>query len=279
MTRIVLELGCNHQGDARLAEQMVLDAAKLGAFGVKLQKRCPEAIPEELKSLPRNPDTSFGETYYAHRKALELSDDDLLSLKKLAESLGLVFAVSAFDLCSLRLLVEELGVKYVKLPSQYLLHHEMNAYLCGKKNDYGLFTMRSTGMHTVMEVGQAIHTWPMFDVTMYCRSVYPLSFEQVDFAAARMVYDWLPPEQRGYSSHDIEGCAVVSMVLLGATWIERHYTLDKELKGSDHHTVSSDYAEMEVLLNAVHDAEHPLNFATLALKEEVANAEFYRRGT
>lgn len=276
---MIFELGCNHQGDLDLARRMVDDAKALGAWAVKIQKRSMDAIPEEQRSIPRDLANSFGDTYYAHRKALELSDESILRLKEHAEQQGLVFMTSVFDVESLRCAVEELNIKHVKLPSQLFGLMDVRAYLALKKAEYGLFVLRSTGMHTTREVLNDI-TSSLFDMTMYCRSIYPCKFEDVDFGSARLVFECLSPSERGYSSHDARGEAVPLMVMLGAQVVERHYTLDKTMKGSDHHTVSSDYADMQKLIESIREMEEIVavkNYEELASVDERANRVFYMR--
>lgn len=275
-TRVLLELGCNHQGELSLAEQMVDDAAALGAWGVKIQMRDVEAIPEEKKRLPRDPATSFGDTYYAHRAALELTDAAITALKARAEALGLVFAASVFDARSARRAVE-LGIRFIKTPSQLLEDEEVNDFLSRWRQGHPGFTMRSTGMHTTREVLRAVRLWE-FNVTMYCRSLYPCRLASLDLGSARVLYAHLAEWERGYSSHDAGGEAIPWMVLLGATLVERHYTLDKGMKGSDHHTVSSDFEEMARIMAEIGEVEGMLttrNMDALECAEERANRAFY----
>ena len=278
-TKIILELGCNHQGDVQLAAQMIEDAASLGVHGVKLQLRDVESIPKEQRDLPRDLSNSFGETYYTHRAALELDADELIYLKELAEGHGLVFMVSVFDLISAQRAVEEYKIKYIKLPSQFYLDSNLNTYLALNRGEHRLFLARSTGMHTVSEVFNSLGAFK-FDMTLYCRSIYPHSLGEANIAFAKLLYSRLPAERRGYSSHDKDGELIPLMIALGASWIERHYTLDKNLKGSDHHTVSSDYNDMTRILRDVNEIERALTLCdidTLDSANERAAAEFYRR--
>lgn len=276
-TRVMLELGCNHQGSFDMARRMIDDAKQLGAHGVKLQKRTPDDMPEDVKQKRRDAKTSFGDTYYEHRKALELSLEDVARLKRHAEDRNLLFAESVFDLQALDDVLS-IGVKCVKLPSQFLRHASLNeAVVAARKSGKVSLTMHSTGMHTVLET----MTCPWlddFDVTMYCRSVYPHDAAGADFGAALLMFSEMLPIRRGYSSHDKDGKLIPWMVMLGATWVERHYTLDKTLKGSDHRTVSSDYVEMQDIMRSIEETEALTsckNYSALSLAEEVANRKFY----
>ncbi len=275
----MLELGCNHQGDFDIARRMIDDAAQLDVYGVKLQVRDVELIPPDARDKKRDPATSFGDTYYTHRRALEFNDKQLTKLKEHAEIRSLTFAVSVFDLNSLKRAVEDLSIRHVKLPSQMYSNDAMCERLSSYRLSRGVFTMRSTGMHTTREVLAIIDKYE-FDVTMYCRSIYPCTMLESDFGSARAILAHLAAPQRGYSSHDKNGEAIPWMILLGATMVERHYTLDKNMKGSDHHTVSSDFEDMKRVLEQVEQVEELLeckNMGSLASPVERANREFYMK--
>lgn len=253
-TKIILELGCNHQGNFDNAMQMIDDAAKLGVWGIKFQKRDCDLIPKEIGATPRRPETSFGATYYEHRKALEFSVQQVAELKKCAESAGLKTVVTVFDLISMDQMIR-LGFEYIKLPSQFYSNYAMNLQLFDNRMvHHEIKTIVSTGMHTMRE----IELWPWFDrseITMYCRSIYPCGLNDIDFRMARELKGKLEYSRFGYSSHDKQGCAIPYMVLLGAEYIERHYTLNKEWKGSDHGTVSSDFKEMAEIIANISEME------------------------
>lgn len=280
-TRVMLELGCNHQGSVDLARRMIDDAQRLGVFGVKFQKRYPDSIPEETKRLPRNPKDSFGDTYYTHRKALEFDVDQVAALKRHAEYRGLAFAESVFDPHSLKDVLD-VGVRYVKLPSQFFGCEILSGQLVSWRDlRHDLFIMQSTGMHTTREV--VTSPWlKSFDVTLYCRSIYPHDVAQADLGSARTIFGALgDPDRCGYSSHDRDGTLIPWLVVMGASWVERHYTLDKAMKGSDHHTVSSDFAEMRGILDRIEEVEGMLecrNVDSLVDVQERANREFYMGG-
>ena len=276
-TRVLLEMGCNHQGDMDIAKTLIEHAHVLNAWGVKFQKRDIDAIPHEMRDKPRDPATSFGDTYYTHRKALEFTTEQALELKDFAEDMGLVFVESVFDEKSLRDMIS-IGVTHLKLPSQLFDNDEIVRPLVQHARNADVFIMRSTGMHVLREVVQA--SWlDFFDVTMYCRSLYPIvNIKDADLGFAHTLYAMLKPSQCGYSSHDKNGALIPYFVLLGATLVERHYTLDKSMKGSDHHTVSSDFEEMKLILESIEQMEEYMevrNYTHLASPVEIATREFY----
>jgi len=251
-TKIIAELGCNHNGNIDLAKQMIEECALLGIWGVKLQKRDVEGMGSE-RMLPRRSENSFGATYYEHRKALEFSPEQIMELYKLAKLRGLVFGVTVFDVVSAEQM-RQLPLDFIKLPSQLYSNYAMcRAVLKDDDNAPEIFT--STGMHTMQEIleWQYLH---MFDVVFYCRSMYPAGINDMNFAQMRTLSGALQIHQRlGFSSHDKDRIGIPVAVLLGAEYVERHYTLDKTMKGSDHATVSSDKADMLQIIESIEEAE------------------------
>lgn len=278
--RVILELGCNHNGSLATAKRMIDDAVRLGVYGVKIQKRDIDSLPDELKNKPRDPKTSFGSTYYEHRKALEFNEQQVMQLRQYAEERGLILAVSVFDKKSMSQMID-CSVRYVKLPSQFYSDVSLNdalleyrAHFSSPMCDSFMRTSVSTGMHTTDEVLSSEYLG-LHDVTYYCRSIYPFeTFEQADIGSAIAIYAQLDKEQCGYSSHDKDGFAIPEFVRIGAQWIERHYTLDKNMKGSDHGTVSSDFTEMRMILRKIDDALE-MRYAHKLCGEEMKVREVY----
>lgn len=256
-TKIILELGCNHNGLFNIAKKMIDDAEKLGIWGVKFQKRDPESMAEGLKLVPRKPENSFGANYYEHRKALEFSVEQIKSLAEYAKGKGLSVGVSVFDMISAEQMINA-GFDFIKLPSQFYSHYALNRFLINEKFIKGnLFLICSTGMHSFNEIVNWQY-FDQFDLTMYCRSIYPFELKDFDFDYATSLKGRLKNSVFGYSSHDKDGQAIFYSVLIGAKYIERHYTLDKTMKGSDHKTVSSDFAEMKRIIDDINRAEELL---------------------
>jgi len=270
-TKIILELGCNHNGSMDNARRMLDDAAELEVWGVKFQKRDIASIPDAMGAAPRNLETSFGETYLEHRKALELHVNQLAELTTYGKKLGLAVGVSVFDLVSLAQM-QKLPMDFIKLPSQLYANRLINHKLMRFE---GKITMASTGMHTVTELVNVDH-FGNHDVTFYCRSIYPAKVHEVRFGEMRRLFRELVPHASapGYSSHEAEGAGIWMAVLLGAEYVERHYTLDKTMKGHDHRTVSSDRDEMGVILQTVEEAEDYLGGEDMAPAELKIRKEY-----
>ena len=251
-TKIIAELGCNHNGNIDIAKQMNEECAELDLWGVKLQKRDVEGLGNE-GLIPRKLENSFGATYYHHRRALEFSAEQIMELYKLAKLRGLAFGVTVFDVASAEQM-RQLPLDFIKLPSQLYSNYSMcRAVLKDDDNAPEIFT--STGMHTMQEIleWQYLH---MFDVVFYCRSMYPANINDMNFAQMRTLARAMQVHQSlGFSSHDKDGLGIYVAVLLGAEYVERHYTLDKTMKGSDHATVSSDKADMKQIIDGIDEAE------------------------
>jgi len=232
---------------------MIDEAVKLGVWGIKLQKRDLTQLEYGAKYIPRDDDNSFGKNYYEHRAALEFDTKQIEELKNYAEKQKLEVVVTAFDINSIREMFK-IGIKYIKIPSQLLSNYEINRELVKTKEKSPFFNIIcSTGMHTISEVIE----WQYikdFDVVMYCKSIYPAKANQMNMANFRYLQENLK-NAVGYSSHDENGFAIPCAVILGARYIERHYTLNKAMKGSDHSTVSSDYFEMQRIIEEIKYAE------------------------
>lgn len=274
-TKIILELGCNHQGDELIAARIIDDAAALGVWGIKLQKRDIEAIPDEIKKQNRDMKNSFGPTYYEHRKALELNPDQIRRLAGYAKSKGLKAGISVFDLKSLFEMQRINEIDFIKLPSQLYSDDEIVEHLltCDK------LTAVSTGMHTLQEITEYKY-FGLSGITFYCRSIYPAGYYDCQLHNLKQITESLQKKNLksalGYSSHGLQGEEIAAAVLCGSEYIERHYTLDRTMKGSDHGTVSSDMDEMKRIIMQIQEAEDVLGESDALTDAELKVRKTYR---
>ena len=252
---LVAEIGNNHQGSLGIAREMVRAAAASGACAVKFQKRDMGALFTKAGlDAPYRGKNSFGDTYGRHRAALELSGEALAELKTLAESLGLTFFASAWDAPSLRLLVD-IGVELLKIPSADCV----NLPLLRLAGETGLPVILSTGMSGPSEVDAAVAELRRHHdriILMHCNSSYPCPDEQVGLPlidALRRRYG-LPV---GYSGHERGLGPTVAAVAFAPAVIERHFTLDRTLPGTDHQ-VSLSPADFAAMATMVREAEAAL---------------------
>lgn len=229
---LVAEIGNNHQGRVELAAELVRAAAAAGADAVKFQKRDVRALLTRAgRAAPYRGPNSFGPTYGAHREALELTFEELAELKALAESLGLTFFASAWDAPSLEgllgLEVELLKVASADLTSLPLIRRMVTT---------GLPIVASTGMSRWPEIDAAVAELTAAHrqvVLLHCNSSYPSADREICLPVMLELarrYE-LPV---GYSGHELGYAPSLAAAALGACLIERHFTLDKTLPGTDH---------------------------------------------
>ncbi|MBI9080395.1 MAG: N-acetylneuraminate synthase family protein [Pseudodesulfovibrio sp.] len=249
---IVAEIGNNHQGEFSIAKQMVEKAAAAGVQGVKFQKRDMEALlTREGRAAPYVGCNSFGPTYGEHRNALELSIEQMSELKTYSESLGLVFFASAWDEPSL-IQVLDMDVDLLKICSADLV----NVPLVRKYAAANVPVILSTGMSGLEDIDVAlaeIRSYHDDVVLLHCNSTYPCPEEQIGLPvmdALRERYG-LPI---GYSGHEQGLGPSVASVALGACVVERHFTLDKSLKGTDHQA-SLEPQELALMVKMIREVE------------------------
>jgi N-acetylneuraminate synthase len=255
--KLIAEFGCNHQGDKDIAIDMIYKAKEIGnVWGIKFQKRDIEVISDKVKIIPRSLNNSFGKNYYEHRKALEFSPEDLTLLKEVVEREGMQFICSTFDENSIDDIVKLVKCKYIKLPSQLFTRKDLRSQLLKLKNKYNFKIMVSTGMHEWEEIED--NEWLNHaDIIFHCISTYPTKITEMNLDTIRQLKN-ITDAKIGYSSHENEGIGIKLAVLTGAEYIERHFTLNTEMKGSDHGTVSSDPEEMKKIISDIEYAERIL---------------------
>ena len=229
---VIAEIGNNHNGDFGMAVELVKKAAECGVDAIKLQTKNPEkAFRPELLNMPYKHSNSFGETYRDHKLALELTESDTKELFDLAKGLGLVAFSAPFDVDSVEML-ERLDVPLYKIPSFHVVDLELIEAVCKT----GKPLIMSTGMSTWDEISTAvdlIRSYTENFVLLQCTSSYPSDFPDLNLSAIPELqkrYDCLV----GYSGHERGVGVGPGAVLLGACVIERHFTLDRTLKGPDH---------------------------------------------
>lgn len=238
--RIIAEIGCNHRGSIETAKELITTAALFCKVDVvKFQKRCNRELltPDQYEAPHPNPMHSYGDTYGKHREYLEFTPEQHNELKDFTESLGIVYSTSVWDTTSAKE-IAALEPELIKIPSACNLHYEMLDYLC---NSYRGEIHLSTGMTTVDEIEQTISFFEersrAKDVVLYaCTSGYPVPAKDVCLLEIpRMIEKYGERVKSiGFSGHHLGISIDVAAVALGATWIERHFTLDRTWKGTDH---------------------------------------------
>lgn len=237
---VIVEAGCNHMGQMDIAKDMIQTAAyfcKVDA--IKFQKRCPkELLTLEQYNAPRpNPSNAYGDTYGMHREFLEFDIDQHFQLKKWCEEAGIIYSTSVWDLTSAKE-IASLHPQFIKIPSACNIHFEMLGWLC---ENYEGEIQLSFGMTTREEEEKIVHFFEKNgrarDLILYnCTSGYPVLFKDICLLEiTRMKRQY---ENRvkaiGFSGHHLGIAIDIAAYTLGAQYIERHYTLDRTWKGTDH---------------------------------------------
>jgi len=236
----IAEIGGNHKGDMEIAKELIKVAAifcKVDA--VKFQKRHNiELLTKEQYEAPHpNPVNSYGDTYGAHREFLEFDVNQHAELKAYCEEVGITYSTSVWDTTSAKE-IAGLNPEFIKIPSACNNHYEMLGWLC-----VVFFEKHNRAK----------------DLVLYnCTSGYPVPFPDVcllDITTMIQKYD-SRVKTIGFSGHHLGIAVDIAAYTLGANVVERHYTLDRTWKGTDH-SASLEPAGMRKLardLKAVHQA-------------------------
>jgi N-acetylneuraminate synthase len=248
MTRpvVIAEIGCNHKGDMEIAHRMI---KLLGCFKtlnpesaidiVKFQKRTNKELltPEEYNAPHPHPENSYGATYGEHREFLEFNQDQHRQLKQWCEQEGLIYSTSTWDLTAAKEIVA-LNPELIKVPSASNLDFDMLGYL---RDNYKGEVHLSFGMTTKEEEKKIVDFFKekdrAKDLVLYaCTSGYPVPFEDICLNEITRLKETFGKDVKaiGFSGHHLGIAVDIAALALGATYFERHFTLDRTWKGTDH---------------------------------------------
>ena len=247
---IIAEAGVNHNGSLDLAIKLVEEAHKAGADAVKFQTFNPKAIitSDAPKAEYQKKQTGEGSQLGMLEK-LSLSHEEHRTLKEKCEELGIEFMSSPFDLDSATFL-KELGVNRFKIGSGELTNFPLLKHIASMN----MPTILSTGMATIEEIQTACEVFNKEDlILLHCNTEYPTPLEHVNLKAMLHINKETGVEY-GYSDHTLGFTACLSAVALGATVLEKHFTLDKTMDGPDH-SCSLEPHELKQMVGQVREAE------------------------
>ena len=230
---IIAEIGINHQGDVSIAKNLIQKAKECGADAVKLQKRSISRILTksglEMAYDNRN---SFGKTYGEHKIALELSEADYHELNTYCKKMDIIFCASGWDEESIDFL-DEMGIPFFKMASADLTNFPLLVHTA-KKNKPMILSTGMADMKMVQAAYSQVNQINNQIAILQCTSTYPSAFSEVHLNVLQIFMKEFPDTVIGYSGHE-QGIAIPpAAVALGAKIIERHFTLDRTMKGGDH---------------------------------------------
>ena len=258
-TLVIAEAGINHNGDLSLAKKLIRVAAHSRADYVKFQTFKTEDLVTRTasKSHYQKLNETDTESQFELLKKYELNKAMHIELISEAKNLGINFMSTAFDIENLNMLIS-LGQKFIKVPSGEIT----NLPYLRKIGEFRKEVMLSTGMSTIDEVGAAVRilvnsgTDQSKITVLHCTSSYPTSYSDVNLLAMLEMKNRFGVNV-GYSDHTMGTEVAVAAVALGATVIEKHFTLDKNLPGPDHST-SLLPDELKMMVNQIRNIENSM---------------------
>ncbi|OPG12353.1 N-acetylneuraminate synthase family protein [Microbispora sp. GKU 823] len=230
---VIAEIGHNHGGSLERARDLFRRAAENGAHAAKLQKRENKTLfTRAMYDQPYTGRNSYGPTYGAHREALEFGRDDYAALTELAAEVGIDFFSTAFDMPSVDFLMD-FDPPAIKIASADLTNTPLLAYAAKT----GKPLIVSTGGGTMDDVRRACDTVLPLNpnlALLQCTAVYPAAPADLNLAVIGTFRAEYPDVVVGFSGHDLGPDASFIAYALGARVIEKHFTLDQSLPGTDH---------------------------------------------
>lgn len=277
-TTIIAEAGVNHNGDIDMALRLVDAAADAGADYIKFQTFNASKLVAKSAKLADYQRANVGEdSQLAMLKKLELSADDHRRLMRRAEERDIKFMSTAFDLDSIAFLAE-LHLDFWKIPSGEITNYPYLREIGKQKGRVVL----STGMCSIQEIEEAIDVLVKFGTdkknitVLHCNTEYPTPMHDVNLRAMNELHRILGTEI-GYSDHTRGIEVPIAAVALGATVIEKHFTLDRSLPGPDH-KASLEPSELKAMVSAIRNVEQALGSEHKFVSEsEKKNKEIARK--
>lgn len=264
---IIAEAGVNHNGDVNLAKKLIDVAKEAEADAVKFQTFKAENLVSKCaeKAEYQKETTDAKESQFEMIKKLELSQSDFAELFDCAQKKGVIFLSSPFDKKSVDLL-DELGVSAFKVPSGEITNFPLLKHIARKKKPIII----STGMSTLGEIEDAlevIHKEGAKEIALlHCITAYPARVEDVNLKAIETLRCKfkLPV---GLSDHTLGITIPIAAVVLGASIIEKHFTLDKSMPGPDH-KASLEPEELKQMVKAIREVEKAMGDGNKTPTEE-----------
>ena len=229
---IIAEIGNNHNGSVKNAKELIKKAKEINVDAVKFQiKDIEKSFSKELLDSPYEGQNSFGKTYREHKEFLEFNFDELKEIYDYANEIGIICFSTPFDVTSVEIL-EKLKNPIYKISSFHVTDIPLIEAICKTKKPIIL----STGMSSLQEIENAVKIIKDKGnelILLQCTSCYPTDDKDVNL---RVINSYKNKFEVlvGYSGHERGTSITSAAVVLGACVLERHFTLDRTMKGPDH---------------------------------------------
>ena len=249
-TYIIAEIGINHNGSLDIAKKLIDEAAAAGCDAVKFQKRTPElCTPKDQWHIVR--ETPWGQmTYINYRHMVEFGFDEYEAIDKHCREKGIDWFASCWDEEAVDF-IEQFNPPMYKFASASLTDHA----LIEKVKMLGRPYILSTGMSTMREITQAIDKFGTDNLLVaHSTSAYPCPPKELNLRMIDTLAGLYPETPIGYSGHETGLSTTVAAVAMGASFVERHFTLDRAMWGSDQ-AASVEPQGMQRLVRDIRDIE------------------------
>lgn len=247
---VIAEIGINHNGSLDIARKLIDEAVMAGCDAVKFQKRTPEVCtPRDQWHLER--DTPWGRmTYINYRKIIELGYEEYAAIDAYCKEKEIDWFASCWDEESVDFM-EQFDPGLYKFASASLTDHELIAKVKKTGKPYIL----STGMSTMTEIRAAVDTFGTDNLLIaHATSAYPCPPQELNLRMIETLAELFPGTPVGYSGHETGLATTVAAAAMGACFVERHFTLDRAMWGSDH-AASVEPQGMQKLVRDIRDLE------------------------
>ncbi len=247
---IIAEIGINHNGSLSIAKKLIDEAVMAGCDAVKFQKRTPElCTPKDQWYLER--DTPWGRmTYIDYRYKVELDYDEYTAIDAYCKENKIDWFVSCWDEDAVDF-IEQFNPAIYKMASASLTDHSLIQKVKATGKPYIL----STGMSTMYEIEETVENFGVDNLLIaHSTSAYPCPPTELNINMIQTLQALYPQTPIGYSGHETGLATTVAAVVNGACFVERHFTLDRAMWGSDH-AASVEPQGMHKLVRDIRDVE------------------------
>jgi N-acetylneuraminate synthase len=260
---IIAEIGINHNGDIKIAKDLIKVAKDAGCDAVKFQKRSIDLVytKELLDSLRESP---WGTTQRAQKEGLEFGYDEYKEIDRYCKEMGIEWFASAWDIESQKFL-RQFNCNYNKIASAMLTYGPLLHEVASEKKH----TFISTGMSDVKNIDRAVQIFKEAECPfelMHCISTYPMDDEDANLNCIKTLRD-IYGCNVGYSGHEVGLAVSYAAAALGISSLERHITLDRAMYGSDQ-SASVEPMGLRTLVGAIRKIEQAMGNGIVSISEK-----------